>query len=78
MGLENYRFEELLAVQWNPELAAQFPNADHWQCRQEMMHDGEKWVPYSPVRCIGWHCPRCGEPTNLMGHHQANSGKCRL
>lgn len=18
--------------------------------------------------CIGWHCPRCGEPCSMMGH----------
>lgn len=48
MTLEKYDIREMLCVQWNPSLAAQFPNADHWQCRQEMMHDGQKWVPYNP------------------------------
>lgn len=19
--------------------------------------------------CIGWHCPRCGEPCSMMGHN---------
>lgn len=71
MTLDNYTLGELLAVQWNPELAKQFPNADHRACRQEMRWDESKgWQSYNPVRCIGWHCHRCGEPTNMMGHHK--------
>ena len=83
MAIEDYKIMELLAVQlnavsesflavtelWNEELAARFPNADHHECRQLMRQDGDKWVPYSPVRCAGWHCRLCGSPTNIMGHH---------
>ena len=69
MAIEDYKIMELLAVQWNEELAARFPNADHHECRQLMRQDGDKWVPYSPVRCAGWHCHLCGSPTNIMGHH---------
>lgn len=69
MGLNDYELHDLLAVQWNELLAARFPNASHQMCRQEMRWDGEQYVSYSPVRCIGWHCHKCGEPTNMMGHH---------
>ncbi|AMS02077.1 hypothetical protein BJD70_gp59 [Mycobacterium phage Panchino] len=69
MSLDRYQLGELLTVGWNDEMAARFPNADHATCRQEMRHDGTAWVPYDPPRCLGWHCNRCGAPTNSYGRH---------
>lgn len=69
MSLDRYQLGELLAVGWSADMAARFPHADHRGCRQEMQHDGTSWVPYSPARCAGWHCNRCGAPTNSFGHH---------
>lgn len=66
---DNYELQEVVAVAWNPKLAAEFPDAKHTFCRQEMFHDGNQWVSYVPVKCGGWHCPKCGAPTNVMGHH---------
>ena len=60
---------ELLAVSWSDEMAQRFPNADHTGCRQECWHDGTQWQPHGPPRCHGWHCNRCGAPTNSYGHH---------
>ncbi|MGV7669123.1 hypothetical protein PJN91_17270 [Mycobacterium kansasii] len=54
-----YQITELLAVAWNPEMTQRFPNADHSECRLD-----------SAGRCTGWHCNRCGKPTNSYGHHQ--------
>lgn len=25
--------------------------------------------------CVGWHCPRCGEPTSMLGHECAGEGE---
>jgi hypothetical protein len=69
MSLDRYQLGEVLAVAWNPEMAARFPRADHTGCRQEAYLDGNQWKPYNPVRCSGWHCNRCGAPTNSYGHH---------
>ncbi|WPH57705.1 hypothetical protein [Mycobacterium phage WXIN] len=60
---------ELIAVSWNDEMAERFPNADHTSCRQELHHDGNDWQPFSPVRCHGPHCNRCGAPTDCQGGH---------
>lgn len=60
---------ELLAVSWSPEMAERFPSAVHTSCRQEMRVTPNGAQPYEPVRCIGWHCNRCGAPTNAFGHH---------
>lgn len=76
MNVNDYEMLDLLAVQWNDQLAARFPNVNHSTCRQLFQHNGEKWVPYEPVRCIGWHCHKCGEQTNLMGHH-TESKECK-
>jgi len=73
----DYWLQELVAVEWNPKLAYQFPNADHHGCRQEMFHDGNQWVSYNPVKCVGWHCPFCGEPTNIYGHHSTRNPPCK-
>lgn len=72
MTLDNYEMGEILAVMWSPEMAERFPNADHRGCRQEArrLSNGD-WVPYEPVRCHGWHCNRCGAPTNSFGHHDS-------
>lgn len=70
MSLDRYRLGELLAVQWNDEMAQRFPNADHHGCRQLMQLTEDKgWQPHSPVMCSGYHCNRCGVPTNMFGHH---------
>lgn len=61
--LDRYEIAELVAVMWNDDMAARFPNAQHHFCRQM---PGE---PGGPVRCFGWHCNRCGQPTNSFGHH---------
>ena len=60
---DRYEIAELVAVMWNDDMAARFPNVQHHFCRQ--MPDG----PGGPVRCAGWHCNRCGHPTNMFGHH---------
>ena len=71
MSLEDFTPIELVAVQWNPDMAQRFPNADHTGCRQLMrrLPDGRTWVPCDPPQCHGWHCNRCGAPTNSYGHH---------
>ena len=69
MSLERYELGYIVAVSWTAEMAQRFPNADHAGCRQEMWHDGEQWRSFNPVRCGGWHCNRCGAPTNMFGHH---------
>lgn len=66
--IEHYQPGEVLAIQWNTEMAARFPNADHHGCRQEMWHDGTYWKTYSPPRCSGYHCNRCGAATGMFGH----------
>lgn len=65
-----YQITELLAVMWNEDMAARFPNADHTGCRQEMRVTDNGYMPFHPVRCHAWHCNRCGAATNSMGHHQ--------
>lgn len=71
MSLDRYRLGEVLCVQWNPEMADRFPNADHRSCRQEMQANlaTNRWEPFDPPRCMGYHCNRCGQPTNTFGHH---------
>lgn len=70
MSLERkWQLRELVAVQWNPEMAQRFPNVEHTFCRQEFAQQGGRWVPMDPPRCMGWHCNRCGAPTNAWGHH---------
>lgn len=69
-----YRITELVATEWNAEMAARFPNADHHGCRQQMRkappisYKRGPWIPYEPPRCMDWHCNRCGAPTGMMGH----------
>lgn len=69
--MDNYELREIVAVQWNPVLAEQFPNAEHRNCRQAMRanHDTNMWEPYDPPRCVDYHCHKCGNPCNVMGHH---------
>ena len=69
MSLDRYQLGEVLATQWCDDMAARFPNADHHGCRQEMQAINDRWKPYNPARCHGWHCNRCGAPTNAYGHH---------
>ncbi len=64
----SYRLLNTVAVQWCPEMAKQFPNADHGGCRQELWHNGEHWERFTPPRCHGYHCPECGEATGSYGH----------
>lgn len=68
---DRYELGDVVAVEWNTFLRAQFPHADHTRCRQEMFadHDTGRWVPFHPPRCVDWHCPRCGKPCNGFGHH---------
>ncbi|TXH16446.1 MAG: hypothetical protein E6R06_31085 [Mycobacterium sp.] len=66
MGDLGGRFElgELLAVEWNADMAQRFPNADHNGCRVQVDTEGQV------VACHDWHCNRCGAPTNSYGHHE--------
>lgn len=57
-----------VAVQWNPNLEEQFPDAEHRRCRQSMIQDGGRWKAHTPPICHDWHCPRCGAPTGMTGH----------
>lgn len=58
-----YQPVELLAVMWDADMAARFPDADHSECRCIVdIHSG------AMLRCIGWHCNRCGAPTPSHGH----------
>lgn len=68
---ERFVLGDLIAVQWCPEMAEKFPNAEHFTCRQEMYQKepGCGWYVYEPPRCMGYHCPLCGEATNSFGHH---------
>lgn len=68
MNLGHYELRDILAVQWHDQMWERFPNADHHGCRQEMFHDGVRWQPYVPARCMGFHCVRCGEATGQFGH----------
>jgi hypothetical protein len=61
--------QELVAVMWNDGMAQRFPSADHVGCRQLFQHKDGQWVEFDPPRCVGWHCNRCGAPTNSWGHH---------
>jgi hypothetical protein len=29
--------------------------------------------PNDPGECYGWHCPRCGSPTNAQGGHRCSA-----
>lgn len=67
---DRYELRELVAVEWNTLLRAQFPHAEHTGCRQMMRPDmdSERWVPFDPPRCVDWHCPYCGESCGSNGH----------
>ena len=69
MSLDRYQLGEILCSQWNDEMAQRFPKADHHGCRQEMRQVNDRWQPHHPARCRGYHCNRCGAPTNSYGHH---------
>lgn len=60
---------ELLAVKWNDDMAKRFPNAEHACCRQEMRMGEHGAECFDPPHCMGWHCNRCGAPTNDQGNH---------
>lgn len=64
-----WQLRELLAVSWDADMAARFPDADHTGCLQLLYHEDGEWRPYDPPICKGWHCNRCGAPTNSYGHH---------
>jgi hypothetical protein len=80
MSLDRYQLGEIVAVSWDDDMAKRFPNADHHGCRQEMrptelikspfQEPYRDWIPFEPPRCHGWHCNRCGAPTNSYGHHE--------
>ena len=67
--LGEWQVQELVAVMWNDDMAARFPNAEHTMCRQEFWNKDGMAEPFDPPRCRGWHCNRCGAPTNDRGHH---------
>lgn len=62
---------DAVAELWNPALAKRFPNTSHHHCFQAMkITEGQQYpVPFDPPRCQDWHCPRCGQPVTLYGHH---------
>lgn len=66
--IDRYRIGYVVAVEWNPDMAARFPNADHNGCRQELWHDGHHWKRHQPAKCHGYHCNRCGAATGMYGH----------
>lgn len=68
---DTYELGELVAVQWCPQLAERFPTAKHDHCFQLMHYsEGSEYPqPFVPARCRDWHCPKCGAPTNMYGHH---------
>lgn len=69
--LGKWKVTELLAVIWDDEMAARFPNAEHHFCRQEFRPDENGMAePFDPPHCVGWHCNRCGKATNSYGHHE--------
>lgn len=76
---ERFVLGDVIAVQWCPEMAEAFPNAAHTYCRQELRQaEGCGWEAYDPPRCMGYHCPSCGEATNTMGHHhQSGTRGCQ-
>lgn len=45
------------------------PDADHTGCRAERrISDG------SVIRCMGWHCGVCGQPSSERGHSSCREG----
>ena len=73
MGCEDYqlgpyRLGLVVAVQWCDDMAAQFPDADHNGCRQSMRPVHDRWQPFDPPLCHGYHCPHCGTATGQYGH----------
>lgn len=68
-----YLLGDPVAVEWNGELAQRFPDADHHGCRQEMWHDGQHWRRHTPIRCHGYHCPRCGQACGSNGHRDCTN-----
>jgi hypothetical protein len=77
-ALDRFILGDVVAVGWNPELAAKFPDADHWGCTQLMRQadSGIGWMPFDPPQCRGYHCPKCGVATNMMGHHHTTGRGC--
>lgn len=84
MGCDDYLLPDYLlagryligppvAVEWNAQLAQQFPGADHHGCRQELWHDGQIWRRHEPPRCHGYHCPNCGAPCGSNGHRNCTT-----
>lgn len=62
--LGRWEVAELVAVMWNDDMAQRFPNANHAFCRVQMdLATGDV------LRCVGWHCNRCGVATSCQGHH---------
>jgi len=71
----DYRLLDTVAVEWNDMMAVVFPDADHTGCRQEMWHNGQYWETYTPARCVGYHCPKCGGPCGSYGHTKCSTTK---
>jgi len=68
-----YQLGDMVAVEWNAELAERFPAADHYGCRQELWHNGTSWQRFNPVLCRGYHCPQCGAATGGYGHRECDA-----
>ena len=65
---DRYQLLNEVARLWDDHMAQQFPDADHRGCRQEMRLVIDRWMPYHPARCAGYHCPHCGAATGGYGH----------
>ncbi|SKK34596.1 Uncharacterised protein [Mycobacteroides abscessus subsp. abscessus] len=64
--LSNGAVYELSATLWNDELDQRFPTADHTACLSLIsVEDGVA----RRVKCLDWHCNRCGSATNTFGGH---------
>lgn len=73
--INDYELGAVVAVQWNPFIAEQFPDADHTSCRQSLkfIEQTGRWIPLNPPLCHDYHCPVCGNACNFMGHHNCQT-----
>lgn len=74
---DRYLLGDTVAQLWDEKMARRFPHASHRGCRQSMrLVDGQyDPKPFNPVRCLGWHCPQCGEACGMYGHRQCDQGR---
>lgn len=64
MSFDGWRIVDTLAVAWDEDMEARFPAVEHDECRVLVSEDRQTFV------CRGWHCNRCGAPTNSFGGHE--------